>query len=111
MNNYDLNNLLKKHNKQYYEFWREILEPNQREINNITDFTERKILQATQDKIAVYINEQSDLIEFLIKELNKAPTIANLEYYKRYAKQARYYISTLGGNPSILNYITDADLC
>lgn len=106
-----LNQILTKHNAHYHKIWSEVLEPNQREINNITDYKERQTLQATHDKIAQYVNEQSDLIEYLIRHLAKAPTVSELEYYKRYARQARYYIKNLGGNPSTLNYINDSDLC
>ena len=111
MNIHELNNILLNHNKQYQNFWTTVMDSNQSEINSTTDYNDRKLLQATQDKIAIYINEQSDLIEFLVKELAKAPQKSELEYYKRYAKQARYYIKNLGGNPSILNHITDADIC
>ena len=106
-----LNQILIKQNREYQKFWTEILEPNQREINNTTDYSERKALQATQDKIAAYINEQSDLIEYLLKQLATAPTRSELDYYKRYVKQARYYIKQLGGNTSVLNYTKDSDLC
>lgn len=111
MNIHELNLILNKANAKYQKIWTEVLEPNQREINNTTDFKERQILQATQDKIAVYVNEQSELIEYLITQLAKAPTVSELDYYKRYAKQARHYIKNLGGNPSILNFIKDTDLC
>ena len=106
-----LNQLLIKHNKEYQNFWTEILEPNQRLINETTDYRERQILQSTQDKIAAYINEQSDLVERLIGLLAVAPDKKEIEYYKRYCKQARYYIKNLGGNPSLLNFIKETDLC
>lgn len=111
MNIHELNNILLNHNKQYQNFWSNVMEPNQREINNTTDYNERKILQATQDKIAIYINEQSDLIEYLVTQLAKAPSKSELDFYKRYVTHARYYITQLGGSPSILNHIKDTDLC
>lgn len=111
MNTYLIETILTKHNESYNKFWREVLEPNQSEINNITDYKERQILQATQNKIATYINEQSDIIEQLLKQLAKAPTDEQINYYKRYCKQARVYIENLGGNPSNVSYIIDKDLC
>jgi hypothetical protein len=111
MTNYELNEILKSHFAKYTQIWDDVLMPNQAQIFNTTDYKEKQLLQATQDKLAVYINTQSNLVEFLVKELAKAPQKSELDYYKRYAKQARYYIKNLGGNPSILNHITDADLC
>ena len=111
MDIFQINQILLKQNAKYQKFWSDVLDINQININNTTDYNERQILQATQDKIALYINEQSDTIEYLLKELAKAPTKSELEYYKHYAKHARYYIQNLGGNVSILNYIKDTDLC
>ena len=110
MNTYLIETIIENQNKIYEKFWREILEPNQTEINNITDFKERQTLQATQNKIINYINEQSDTIEYLLKKLAKSPTQNELDYYKKYCKQARFYITNLGGNPSNLSYIKDSDL-
>lgn len=111
MNTYLIETIIQKHNISYEKFWREVLELNQTEINNITDYKERQILQATQNKIIAYINEQSDTIEFLLEKLAKAPSQEQINYYKKYCTQARFYIKNLGGNPSNLNYIKDSDLC
>jgi hypothetical protein len=98
-----------KHDAIYQKFWIDILEPNQSEINNITDFDERKQLQQTQNKIASFINYQSDIIESLIKEIEKRPTQDQLEFYKNLANDAKKYIKVLGGNPSNLSYIKNTD--
>ena len=111
MDIYQINQILLNQNAKYSEFWSEVMEVNQTNINNTTDFNDRQILQATQDKIARYINQQSEIIEYLLKQLAKAPTHSELEYYKRYAKHARFYIQNLGGNVSNLSYIKDTDLC
>ena len=79
--------------------------------NNTTDFKDRQILQATQNKIIAYVNEQSEAIEYLLKQLAKAPTVEQINYYKRYCNEARFYIKNLGGNPSNLNFIMNKDIC
>jgi hypothetical protein len=100
-----------KHDAIYQKFWIDILEPNQSEINNITDFDERKQLQQTQNKICSFVNYQSDLIESLLSELDKRPTEQQLTFYKNLAIDAKKYIKVLGGNPSNLNHIKPTDLC
>jgi hypothetical protein len=93
----------------YQKFWNDILEPNQKEINNTIDFEERKQLQQTQNKIANFINYQSDIIENLLNELENRPTKSQLEFYKNLATDAKKYIEILGGNPSNLSYIKKSD--
>jgi hypothetical protein len=93
----------------YQKFWNDILEPNQKEINNTIDFEERKQLQQTQNKIANFINYQSDIIENLLNELENRPTKSQLEFYKNFANDAKKYIKVLGGNPSNLSYIKNTD--
>ena len=100
-----------KHNAIYQKFWIDVLEPNQSEINNITDFEDRKQLQQTQNKICSFVNYQSDIIESLLSELDKRPTKNELEYYKNLATDAKKYIRALGGNPANLAYIKTTDLC
>jgi hypothetical protein len=100
-----------KHDAIYQKFWIDVLEPNQSEINNITDFDERKQLQQTQNKICSFVNYQSDIIESLISELEKRPTEQQLTFYKNLAIDAKKYIKVLGGNPSNLNHIKPTDLC
>lgn len=100
-----------KHDAIYQKFWIDVLEPNQSEINNITDFDERKQLQQTQNKICSFINYQSDIIESLLSELDKRPTEQQLTFYKNLAIDAKKYIKVLGGNPSNLNHIKPTDLC
>jgi hypothetical protein len=109
--NTEIEKIQLKHDAIYQKFWIDILEPNQSEINNITDFDERKQLQQTQNKIASFINYQSDIIESLIKEIEKRPTQHQLEFYKNLANDAKKYIKVLGGNPSNLNHIKASDLC
>jgi len=109
--NTEIEKIQLKHDAIYQKFWIDILEPNQSEINNITDFDERKQLQQTQNKIASFINYQSDIIESLIKEIEKRPTQHQLEFYKNLANDAKKYIKVLGGNPSNLNHIKPTDLC
>lgn len=98
-----------KHDAIYQKFWVDVLEPNQTEINNITDFDDRKQLQLTQNKICSFVNYQSDIIENLLDELNKRPTLQELEFYKNLANDAKKYIKVLGGNPSNLAYIKTTD--
>jgi hypothetical protein len=100
-----------KHDAIYQKFWIDVLEPNQFEINNITDFDERKQLQQTQNKICSFVNYQSDIIESLLSELDKRPTEQQLTFYKNLAIDAKKYIKVLGGNPSNLNHIKPTDLC
>ena len=100
-----------KHDAIYQKFWIDVLEPNQSEINNITDFEDRKQLQQTQNKICSFVNYQSDLIESLLNELEKRPTDQQLTFYKNLATDAKKYIKILGGNPSNLNHIKPTDLC
>jgi hypothetical protein len=100
-----------KHDAIYQKFWIDVLEPNQSEINNITDFEDRKQLQQTQNKISSFINYQSDIIESLLSELEKRPTEQQLTFYKNLATDAKKYIKALGGNPSNLNHIKPTDLC
>jgi hypothetical protein len=100
-----------KHDAFYQKFWIDVLEPNQSEINNITDFEDRKQLQQTQNKICSFVNYQSDLIESLLSELEKRPTKQQLTFYINLANDAKKYIMVLGGNPSNLNYIKPTDLC
>jgi hypothetical protein len=107
--NTEIEKIQLKHDAIYQKFWIDILEPNQSEINNITDFDERKQLQQTQNKIASFINYQSDIIESLIKEIQKRPTQHQLEFYKNLANDAKNYIKILGGNPSNLSYIKNTD--
>ena len=107
--NTEIEKIQLKHDAIYQKFWIDILEPNQSEINNITDFDERKQLQQTQNKIASFINYQSDIIESLIKEIQKRPTRHQLEFYKNLANDAKKYIKVLGGNPSNLSYIKNTD--
>jgi len=98
-----------KHDAIYQKFWIDVLEPNQSEINNITDFDERKQLQQTQNKICSFVNYQSDIIESLISELEKRPTEQQLTFYKNLATDAKKYIRALGGNPANLAYIKTTD--
>lgn len=98
-----------KHDAIYQKFWIDVLEPNQSEINNITDFEDRKQLQLTQNKICSFVNYQSDIIENLLSELEKRPTIKQLEFYKNLLTDAKRYIRALGGNPSNLAYIKHSD--
>jgi hypothetical protein len=100
-----------KHDAIYQKFWIDVLEPNQSEINNLTDFEDRKQLQQTQNKICSFVNYQSDLIESLLNELEKRPTEQQLTFYKNLATDAKKYIKILGGNPSNLNHIKTSDLC
>jgi hypothetical protein len=100
-----------KHDAIYQKFWIDVLEPNQSEINNLTDFEDRKQLQQTQNKICSFVNYQSDLIESLLNELEKRPTEQQLIFYKNLATDAKQYIKVLGGNPSNLNHIKASDLC
>jgi hypothetical protein len=100
-----------KHDAIYQKFWIDVLEPNQSEINNLTDFEDRKQLQQTQNKICSFVNYQSDLIESLLNELEKRPTEQQLTFYKNLATDAKKYIKVLGGNPSNLNHIKASDLC
>jgi len=100
-----------KHDAIYQKFWIDVLEPNQSEINNITDFEDRKQLQQTQNKICSFVNYQSDIIESLLSELDKRPTEQQLTFYKNLAIDAKKYIKVLGGNPSNLNHIKPTDLC
>jgi hypothetical protein len=100
-----------KHDAIYQKFWIDVLEPNQSEINNLTDFEDRKQLQLTQNKICSFVNYQSDLIESLLNELEKRPTTQQLIFYKNLVTDAKQYIKVLGGNPSNLNHIKTSDLC
>jgi len=100
-----------KHDAIYQKFWIDVLEPNQSEINNLTDFEDRKQLQLTQNKICSFVNYQSDLIESLLNELEKRPTEQQLTFYKNLATDAKKYIKVLGGNPSNLTHIKPTDLC
>jgi hypothetical protein len=100
-----------KHDAIYQKFWIDVLEPNQSEINNITDFEDRKQLQQTQNKICSFVNYQSDIIESLLSELEKRPTEQQLTFYKNLTTDAKKYIKVLGGNPSNLNHIKPTDLC
>lgn len=106
-----LNQILTHQNRQYQKFWDEIIEPNQKEINQITDYKERQQLQEAHNKLVLFINQQSDLIDELIKKLATAPDKREVQYLQKYIKHARAYIKNLGGNPSVLNYIKDQDIC
>jgi hypothetical protein len=109
MNTYLIEQIIDKQNKNYSTFWHDVIDENQKEINTITDYKERQILQATQNKIVSYINQQSDLIEYLLKNLAQSYTKEQIEYYKKYNRAAIAYIRNLGGNPSNLNFIKDTD--
>jgi len=108
MNTY-LIEILNKQEKKYNDFWNEILDENQKQINATNDYNERQILQASQNKIVTYINEQTDLIIYLTKQLAKAPSIEQMNYLKRENKAAKAYIRSLGGNPSNLSFIKESD--
>ena len=109
MNTYLIENILAKQNNNYNSFWNDVLDENQKQINNTSDLNERQILQATQNKIVTYINQQSDLIEYLLKDLAKSPTVEQVNYLKRYNAAAKAYIRNLGGNPSNLSFIKESD--
>lgn len=108
MNTY-LIEIINKTEKSYNDLWNEVLEENQKQINATNDLNERQILQATQNKIVTYINEQTDLILYLTKQLAKAPTVEQMNYLKRENKAAKAYIRSLGGNPSNLSFIKESD--
>ena len=109
MNTYFLENILNKQEKDYNDFWSEILDENQKQINSTTDYKERQVLQDTQNKIVTYVNGQTDLIVYLLKQLAKAPTNEQMNYLKRENKAAKAYIRSLGGNPSNLSFIKESD--
>jgi len=108
MNTY-LIEILNKQEKNYNDFWNEVLDENQKQINATNDVNERQILQDSQNKIVTYINQQTDLIIYLTKQLAKATPIEQINYLKRENKAAKAYIRSLGGNPSNLSFIKESD--
>jgi sensor domain CHASE-containing protein len=109
MNTYLIQNIINKHNTSYSNFWNEILDENQKQIDSTIDYNDRQILQATQNKIITFINEQSNMIEVLCKQLASSPTVEQVNYLKRYNSAAKAYIRNLGGNPSNLTFIKESD--
>jgi len=109
MNTYLIEQIIEQQNKNYNAFWSDVIIENQKEINTITDYKERQILQATQNKIVSFINQQSDLIEYLLKNLSQSYTKEQIDFYKKYNRAAKAYIRNLGGNPGNLNFIKESD--
>jgi len=101
-----INNLSIKQDNIFKNF----IYPNERAIATLPA-EQQKPAYTEHDAIVGFINYQTDVINYLLLQLEKRPTQSQYEFKKRHLKQALYYIEKLGGNPSILSYIKSSDLC
>lgn len=102
--NQTINTLSVKQNKVFNEF----IYPNEKYINSLPAENQEQAYKE-HDAIVGFINYQTDVINYLLLQLDKRPTAAQYEFRKRHLEQALYYIKQLGGDSSILNYVKNSD--
>ena len=104
-----MNYLASNFNNFYNQLWNEIIDTNQANIKQETDYHTRMQLQQKHDRLVELINKQFDCFYALHSLASDMPTNNQLAWQKEYTKALRKYIKDLGGNPSIVNFTLKSD--
>jgi len=106
----EINDLVHRLASKQNDVFNNFIYPNEKAIASLPA-ENQQIAYKEHDAIVEFINYQTDVINYLLLQLEKRPTVSQYEFKKRHLEQALYYIEKLGGNSSILSYVKASDLC
>lgn len=107
--NYEIHTIQQKADQYYNLIWDKIIQPNEVEINQVSDPHERKQLQQQLNTLITCVNGLHNIIEHITNSKMSSPTRNEYEFVKKQLRDAREYIKILGGNVSNLNFIKATD--
>lgn len=87
-----------------------VLDVNEKAIAD-SPVEERQELYKSHDMIIDFINAQTRLIDMCVYQIQTMYSKQYVSDLQDLIKKQKFYIQNLGGNPSILSYITANDLC
>jgi hypothetical protein len=108
-NIYQLQYELQKLEKMRVDLQKLVLDANESAIADASP-GERQELYKSHDMIIDFINAQSSVLRLCIGQIQQMYSKKYVHDLQQLISKQKFYIKQLGGNPSLLNYITENDL-